>query len=263
MQNAAFSALGLDLVYVAWRLPRGAIKSCTEAMRAMGIRGLNITVPHKIDVLPCLDAIDPAAARIGAVNTIVNEDGRLTGYNTDAAGFIQGIDAADTPVKDMDVVVLGAGGAARAVVFSLLEQGARVTVLNRDVSRAESLARDASTAFGMPVLFGTLSDASLEDYVPRASLLVNTTVVGMHPLADVSPCPQRLLRAGLAVCDIVYNPRLTVLLRDAAERGATTIEGVEMLVRQGAAAFELWTGRPAPVQVMRSVVLEELQRAAH
>ena len=263
MQNAAFDHAGLDFVYVAWRLPRGAARSGADAMKALGIRGLNVTVPHKVDILPYLDSVDPRASRIGAVNTIVNDGGQLLGCNTDAVGFGQGIEAHGIHVQGLEVVVLGAGGAARAVVFWLLDSGARVTILNRDVERAASLAHDAALLVGGPVVHDALTDASLESHVPRAALLVNTTSVGMHPLENVTPCPRRLLRRDLAVCDIVYTPRETELLRDAALCGAVTVDGVEMLVRQGANAFELWTGIRAPVELMREVVTRELGRGSH
>ena len=262
MQNAAFAAAGLDFVYVAFRLARGAARECAAAVRTLNLRGLNVTVPHKVEILPYLDAVDPGAARIGAVNTIVNEGGRLTGYNTDAVGFLQGLEVKGIALQGVDVVVLGAGGAARAVVFSLVERGARVTVLNRDASRAEALAHDVSASYDRAVGHGALDAAALQSLLPGAALLVNTTSVGMHPLADATPCPAALLRPGLAVCDIVYNPRPTLLLREAAGRGAATVDGVEMLVRQGAKAFELWTGIGAPVEVMRAVVVRELDHAA-
>jgi shikimate dehydrogenase len=263
MQNAAFAAAGLDFVYVAFRLSRGAARECAAAVRTLNLRGLNVTVPHKVEILPFLDVVDPGAARIGAVNTIVNEGGRLTGYNTDAVGFLQGIEAKEISLEGAPVVVLGAGGAARAVVFSLVERGARVTVLNREEARAKALANDASASYGRPVAHGALDEQSLQSLLPGTALLVNTTSVGMHPLADATPCPGALLRPGLAVCDIVYNPRPTRLLREAAMNGAATVDGVEMLVRQGAKAFELWTGSGAPVEVMRAVVVRELERAAH
>ncbi len=263
MQNAAFDAVGLNYVYVPLRLPRGAARIGAESMRALGIRGLNVTVPHKVDILPFLDSVDPQARRIGAVNTILNEDGLLTGFNTDAAGFTEGLSRCNIDVDGAEVVVMGAGGAARAVVFSLYERGALVTILNRDAARAASLARDVSATGLGPVKNGGLTDAELELRLPRAVLLVNTTSVGMHPLEGESSCPRRLLRPDLAVCDIVYNPRDTLLLREAASCGAATIDGVEMLVRQGARAFELWTGVAAPVELMRSVVTEELERASH
>ena len=263
MQNAAFAELALDYTYVPFRLPRGAAHAGADAMRALGIRGLNVTVPHKVEIVPFLDSIDPQALRIGAVNTVVNENGRLVGYNTDAGGFGQGLRLCNVNVSGADVVIIGAGGAARAVAFSLSENGAQLTILNRDGGKAESLARDVSTAVGADVSYGVLTEAGLESRLDGATLLVNATSIGMHPNEGVTPCPRRLLRRDLAVCDIVYNPCETRLLQDAREIGAVVVNGVEMLVCQGARAFELWTGSPAPVALMRSVVTQELERASH
>ncbi|MBN1153066.1 MAG: shikimate dehydrogenase [Dehalococcoidia bacterium] len=263
MQNAAFEHAGLDYVYVPWRLPRGRAASCVEAVRTLGIRGLNVTVPHKVDILRYLDVVDDRATRIGAVNTIVNQAGRLSGYNTDAEGFLQGLRAGGIDVRGMQVVVMGAGGAARAVVFSLVDGGAQVTILNRDPGRAAELARDVCGGQPPTIGHGLLTADVLEQHLKAAALLVNTTSVGMHPMEGESPCPLALLRRDLAVCDIVYNPRETLLLRGARDLGAVTVDGVEMLVQQGARAFELWTGVKAPVDVMRSVVVRELGRASH
>jgi len=262
MQNAAFAYAGLDYVYVPWRVPTGASADCVDAIRTLGIRGLNVTVPHKVDIMSHLDDVDPVAARIGAVNTIVNEAGRLTGYNTDADGFLAGLRSAGIDVCDADVVVMGAGGAARAVVFSLLDHGASVIVLNRNPERAAALAQDVFAAGAGSVAHGRLCSDELERCLRGARLLVNTTSAGMHPSAGECPCPPSLLRPDLAVCDIVYNPRETTLLRSAAASGAIVVDGVEMLVRQGARAFELWTGCSAPADVMRNTVLRELAGAA-
>ncbi|MCK5212893.1 MAG: shikimate dehydrogenase, partial [Dehalococcoidia bacterium] len=160
------------------------------------------------------------------------------------------------------VVLMGAGGAARAVAYSLADRGAKLVILNRTHERAASLASEVTKAMGAPVQHGTLDADSLREWLPEASLLVNTTSSGMSPGNNQSPCPERLLHPNLTVCDIVYNPRRTMLLRQAAARGARTIEGVEMLVWQGAIAFQLWTGMQAPVGIMRATVEEELNRAA-
>ncbi len=262
MQNAAFEAVGVDYVYVPFRLRRGAANICTGAMRALGVRGLNVTVPHKVDIIRHLDWVERSAMRIGAVNTILCEEGRLYGYNTDAPGFVRSLESCGVDVGGMEVVVMGAGGAARAVVFSLVDRGACVTVLNRDEARAASLADDVA-ASGFRVSHGALTDRRIEAQLLLAGLLVNATSVGMHPRRDESPCPRRYLRRDLVVCDLVYNPPETMLLRDAATVGAATINGVEMLVQQGALAFELWTGVRAPVDVMRSVVCKELGYDSH
>lgn len=262
MHNAAFQVVGLDCVYVPFRVPWGAAEVAAIAARSMHLGGLNVTVPHKVDIMPFLDSVDPAALRIGAVNTVVNDGEKLTGYNTDARGFVRALDTYGVDVTDKDVLVLGAGGAARAVVFSLLDRCAKVTVLNRDGAKAAGLSSDVSAETVGGIAYGALSDADLDEYLPRCTLLVNATSVGMHPGRNESPCPRRLLRPNLVVCDIVYNPIETLLLREARECGATVISGDEMLVQQGALAFELWTGIAAPVEVMRSAVRQELNSGA-
>lgn len=263
MQNAAFNVARLDYVYVPFRLPRGSARACATAMREMGIRGLNVTVPHKVDIIPFLDWVDPRALRIGAVNTIVNDAGVLRGHNTDAAGFMRGLEGGGVDVRGARVVVVGAGGASRAVTMALVDGGASVTLLNRDAGRAAALAADVTRNAGRAVGHGTLDEESLAAALRGASLLVNTTTVGMHPHAGASPVGAEHLRRDLTVCDIVYNPPETMLLRQTRECGARAISGIEMLVGQGALAFELWTGVPAPVEAMRSAVREELARAAH
>ncbi len=263
MHNVAFETSGLNFVYVPFRLPRGAAEIGARAMRSLGIRGLNVTVPHKVDIMRFLDQVEPSAMRIGAVNTIVSKDGYLCGHNTDAPGFLRGLELHGIEVKDKEVVVLGAGGAARAVAFSLLDRGARLTVLNRNVVKAASLAEDVAVATGARIMHDVLADTALETRLASASLLVNATTGGMHPHWNETPCPRRYLRRDLAVCDIVYNPPQTRLLKDAAASGAVVVNGVEMLVQQGALAFQLWTGTAAPVDVMRSIVCRELGHGSH
>ncbi len=263
MQNAAFRACKVDYVYVPFRVPRGSAEAAALAMRNIGIRGLNVTVPHKVDIVTYLDEVDPLAVRVGAVNTVVNDSGKLRGYNTDAAGFMRGLQGAGVQVSGARVVVLGAGGASRAIVLALVDAGASVVIVNRNADRAASLAVDVESETGLPVGHSGLTEENLCVELPRASLLVNTTTVGMYPSIGTSLVAAGHMRPGLTVCDIVYNPRETMLLRQAREGGAIAVEGVEMLIGQGALAFELWTGVPAPVDVMRAAVYEELAGAAH
>ena len=262
MQNAAFQAANLDYAYVAFPVSGDDILRCAGAVRTLGIRGLNVTVPHKVAIMSTLDEIDSLAGHVGAVNTIVNDGGKLTGYNTDGPGFMRALAGAGLNVAGKAVVLLGAGGAARAVAYSLAEDGARLTILNRSVTRAEALAREISATRNDHVGYAPLERACLAEKLAAAEILVNTTSVGMSPDVDATPCPQDLLRENLAVCDIVYHPLQTRLLREADAAGATTIGGAEMLIYQGAQAFELWTGVSAPVEVMRRAVMERLAGAA-
>ena len=266
MHNAAFAALGLDWRYVPLpvdsALP-GAVGDAVRGMRAMGLRGINVTVPHKQAVLPFLDRIAPAAQAMRAVNTIIVEaDGSLTGDNTDAPGFVADLRAHGVEPAGQRVLVLGAGGSARAIVYGLAQAGAtHITVANRSAERAAALLADLR-----PFLGGAHLDiVALPDGVPEAAndadLVVNCTSLGMTPRAETTPWPADLpFRPAQAVYDLVYNPADTLLLRQAQADGAHAIGGLGMLIWQGALAFEHWTGQMPPVDVMRAAAEAHLRR---
>ena len=258
MHNAAFRQLGMDWAYLPFRVEEEAVGRAIEGVKALNIRGLNVTIPHKTAVIPYLDGLDPAAERMGAVNTIVNDNGKLTGYNTDAAGFLRALRENNIEPEGTNIVVLGAGGASRGISFLLAENGADLTILNRRPERAEDLARQVSTATGTGVKALALDEANLSLALEKADVLVNTTRVGMIPDVDRTLVPAGQLRSDLAVFDIVYNPLKTRLLADAGAAGALTIGGLEMLVWQGALAFTLWTGQAAPVDLMRKTARKAL-----
>lgn len=260
MHNAAFAAGGLDFIYVPFRVEKERLEEAIGGLRSLNMRGLNVTIPHKVAVIPFLDGLDELAGKIGAVNTIVNEEGRLTGHNTDAGGFLRALAESGIEPAGKKVVVLGAGGAARAIAFTLAGNGASPVILNRklEFGWAVSLAGQLEQAFNMKVAARELTEANLEAALRRADILINATSVGMSPHANETPVPRRLLKAELAVFDVVYNPRKTRLLAEAAAAGAVTISGLEMLVWQGALAFELWTGHKAPVTLMREEALKAL-----
>ena len=258
MHNAAFKALGIDYRYLPFRVRAADLGEAIGGLRALHIRGLNVTIPHKTAVIPFLDKLDPSAERIDAVNTIVNDDGVLTGYNTDAAGFLQALLEKGIEPAGKSVVVLGAGGAAKGISFILAERGAHPVILNRHPGRAEELARRIAQALKKEIKARPLSEADLAAALAKADILVNTTSVGMVPGTEDTPVPAKLLRPGLVVFDIVYNPIQTRLLREAEAAGARTIDGLAMLVWQGALAFEKWTGRKAPVDLMRETAVKAL-----
>lgn len=260
MHNAAFRKLGLDYIYVAFRVKPPELEQAIAGMRALNIRGLNVTIPHKVNVIPFLDNIDPLAEKIGAVNTIVNDDGVLTGYNTDASGFLRAMRESGVEPAGKNVVVLGAGGASRAVSFILADSGAKLTILNRklELDWAEELAGRISQVFNIEVRAMELNRTNLAAILSKTDILVNTTSVGMSPNIEQAPLDTDLLHSGLAVYDIVYNPVETRLLQEAAAAGAKTIGGLNMLAWQGAIAFEKWTGREAPVDLMRSEAVKFL-----
>jgi len=261
MHNAAFRETGIDYLYVPFRVKKEELDKAIEGMRALNIKGLNVTIPHKVAVLQLLDKLDPLAEKIGAVNTIVNDDGVLSGYNTDATGFLQALLEREIEPKGKNVVILGAGGASRAISFILADRGAHLVILNRllELDWAEELAKRISQIFSRKVEALELNKENLTRVLEKTDILVNATSMGMSPNIDETPVTADLLKPGLIVYDIVYNPAKTRLLREAEAAGAKTIGGVDMLVWQGALAFEKWTGRKAPVELMKEEAIKLLQ----
>jgi len=261
MHNAAFRELGLDFRYKLRSVkPEALGHFVSSIMRRPDVRGASVTIPHKVSVMAHLDEVDVVARRIGAVNTIVNEDGWLKGYNTDSTGALRSLEDAFGDLRGAKVVILGAGGAARAISYQLAALVEELVILNRTLERAENLA---NSLIEFPecrseVSAHSLTSESLERSLERADIVINATSVGMKPNTDASPIDSGLLRPDLLVLDIVYNPPMTKLLREAEAAGASTLTGIGMLVYQGAAAFKLWTGRNAPVETMMRSVEEAL-----
>jgi shikimate dehydrogenase len=252
MQDAAFAACGLAWRYELWPVPAEALAITVAGLRRGVIAGANVTVPHKTAVLPLLDELSAAAQRLGAVNTIVHADGRLIGHNTDVTGFWAALEAAGELPSGSHAVILGAGGAARAVYWALHEHAIPTTVLARNVGAAAALLTLTDNGDGQA---GTLDSITLRLALEGATLLVNTTSAGMWPHADESPLPPGVtLPPDLLVYDLVYRPRRTRLLAQAAAAGCRTLDGLGMLLHQGAASFELWTGQRAPLAVMRAAL---------
>ena len=245
MHNSALAQAGLDGCYLAFRVKD--IAAAVSGIRGLGIRGASITIPHKISVMKYLDQVDSLAADIGAVNTVVNRRGILHGFNSDSAGAIKAL-TEKTDIDGKDVAVVGAGGAARAVGFGIMQEGGRLTVINRTREKGERLASDLDCEFK------PLSEIKQLPF----HIIVNATSAGMTPHYDSVPVNTDLLENGTVVMDMVYNPLKTRFLAEAEKIGCTTVDGVAMFVNQGAIQFELWTGEKAPVDVMRKVVLDDL-----
>lgn len=248
MHNAAFEAVGVNAHYEARDVAPENLAEVVASLRDPAVLGANVTIPYKLEVLPLMDSLTNSAEAIGAVNTIVNRQGRLLGHNTDASGFLRALqEDAKLSLSGATVVMFGAGGAARAVAYALLGAGiARLQVYNRTAERAEGFAADFGT-------LEVLAEADLAEAVHQADLLVNTTSAGMERNGldpDVSPLPAGVLPRDGFVCDLVYRPERTRLLKDAEASGLRTQNGLSMLVYQGAEAFHCWTGRTAPVEVM-------------
>lgn len=261
MHNAAFKNLGLDYEYVPFELTPGDLAEAVNGFRALHFAGFNVTIPHKEAIIPLLDEVTKLARIIGAVNTVVNQEGKLIGYNTDGAGFIDSLkEDANLDPKEKAAVVLGAGGGSRAVSIMLAEAGAKSIAL-ADVreEKAKDLSEYIDSYFKITCHSVKVNSQELQKAVDSADLLVNATPIGMHPKTDQSPLAENIkLPKGLLVYDLVYNPAETKLLKTAKASGCKTCGGLGMLVRQGASAFTLLTGKEAPVSVMRQAAEKAL-----
>ncbi|SKC98128.1 shikimate dehydrogenase [Burkholderia sp. YR290] len=247
VHNAAYQALGVDYTFVSFGVEDAA--GAIDAMRTLGIRGLNVTMPHKQAVIPHLDALDETAREIGAVNTIQNRDGHLTGYNTDCAGAVRALEEV-TSLAGQRIALLGAGGAARAIAWGVQRAGGHVTVFNRTASRGQDLAHDFGLAFG----------GDLGDFDPHAfDGVVNATAAGFRA-PDVNPLRDAQLAPHLFVMDAAFIPVRTKLIRDAAALGCRVIDGTRMLLHQFCGQVELYTGKAAPIDVMSTALLDEIAR---
>ncbi len=260
MHNAAFNALGLDYVFLAFKVKPAEIENAVDGMRALNIRGLNVTMPHKTNIIKHLDRVDLSAQIVNSVNTILNKENLLFGFNTDGVGALKALKENGVQLKGRKVLLLGAGGAARAIAYTLAKEADELAVLNRTVKQAQELTKLLQKSLNKKVVAGSLSPVDVQNSIQDSDILVNATSVGMKPKADESPIPPQLLRSNLAVMDIVYNPLETKLAKEAKEAGAKVVSGVEMLIYQGAESFSLWTGKVAPVEVMRQAALTHLKK---
>lgn len=256
MHNAAFKALGMDYAYVAFDVDPSNLKSAIEGAKSLNIKGFNVTIPHKIEVMEFLDEIDPVASLIGAVNTIDFKN--LKGYNTDGIGAVRSIEEV-TSIKNKNVIVAGAGGASRAISCYLAKYSAdSITILNRNVERAEKLAGDISDS-GLIDDIKSDSISAINNYLGDADILVDTTPIGMHPHIDDEPIATfDNMHEDLVVFDAVYNPNETVLIKEAIKAGVKPVYGIKMLLYQGAESFKIWTGQDAPIDVMENALRQTL-----
>jgi len=251
IHNRAFKQLGWNAVYLAFE-----VKDLEEAMkgiRGLGVKGVSVTIPFKTEIVPLLDKVEGLARKIGAVNTIVNQGGKLIGYNTDSDGALRALEG-KMNLRGRKIVLLGAGGAARAIGFGLKEKDCHLIIVNRSKKRGESLSRGLGCDY-LPL--SSLDKMKAEEL--EADVIINATSLGMYPRGGETPIPKGLLKKGMTVMDVVYQPLWTRLLREAKERGCVTVNGLEMLVRQAAAQFEIWTGRRLEVGQIKKDLLRTLR----
>jgi shikimate dehydrogenase len=259
MHNRAFEELGLDFVYLAFRVED--VRSAVSGMRALeNFRGMSVTIPHKVAIIEHLDQITEVDQQIGSINTVVNEGGKLRGFGSDGPGARQALQESGVEVAGQPVLILGSGGAARAIGFDLAHRAppSSLVILGVVEDELEALVRDLGKRTAVNVTGEALTEASLAGRIAESRVLIHATPIGMHPREDESLVPPELMHADLAVMDIVYNPYETRLLAEARARGIETIPGIEMFVNQALFQFEAWTGERAPKQVMKQVVLDHL-----
>ncbi len=262
MHSTAFQALGLDYTYEAIDVEPEDLKETLGRLREEGYAGLNVTLPHKQEMIKHLDELEKDAEIIGAVNTVVIEQGKMVGLNTDMTGFSEWLLPHQSRLEGAAVLLLGAGGSARAVLAALMlrNKPAQVTVLNRTLENAEQLVasfRDLQPSIRLSA--ESLFDDTVQQFVGEASVIINTTSVGMKPYADASPLEEVAFDKKQMVMDLIYVPPETKLIETAAKAGATALSGVEMFLNQGAASFRRWTGKTMPLDLVRKAVLEKLQ----
>lgn len=260
LHNAAFDALELPFVYVAHDVQPGCVARALDGIRVMGYRGLSVTIPHKVEAMQGVDHVDPIAQGIGCINTVVNDDGRLVGYNSDGLGALGALRDAGADPEGKEVLLLGSGGAARAIAISIAREAPpkQLRILGVKMDELDGLVQDVAQCGEATVVGQELTDSTLESAIAQADILLHCSPIGMHPNEGNSLVPPHMLREQMVVFDAVYNPRRTQLLQDAAAAGCRTIEGIEMFLGQAYVQFELWTGQPAPRDVMRQVVEEKL-----
>ncbi|MDQ0192028.1 shikimate dehydrogenase [Paenibacillus wynnii] len=254
MHTAALRAMGISGAYVPLHITPDKLGEAVEAIRTLGFRGVNVTIPHKVAVMAYLDILHESAKDIGAVNTIVNDNGVLTGYNTDGIGYVRSLKAeAISDLTGTRILVIGAGGAARGIIAALLQEGpASIVVSNRTADKALELAEEWSSK-------GNITGIGLDsipELLKEIDVIINTTSVGMYPHMDESPVDTTLFCEGMVVSDLIYNPLRTRLLQESLERGCRIHGGLGMFVYQGAYALEYWTGQDAPIGVMRQTILD-------
>lgn len=259
IQNAAFRRTGLDAIYVTFQVKKRDLNAAVIGGLALDIRGFNVTIPHKIRITRYLDTLDQEASNIGSVNTVVNHKGSLKGFNTDSVGALKTVK--NERLRGASVLLLGAGGAARAIGHAFAPEVKQMRIVNRTISNARELERALLRKYQCKVFSSSLSKRKMKEFVESADLIVNASSMGMKGKHD-PPIRRGWLHPSHTVFDIVYDPPLTTLLRNARSAGAQRVDGLEMLLNQGAASFELWTGKSAPIMEMRRALFHGMMSHA-
>jgi len=259
MHNAAIQDLGLDYLYIAFDVPPNKLKEALKGLKSLNIKGINVTLPYKEKAIKFIDKVDEIAQKIGAINTIKNEGGFLIGRNTDAEGANKALIDAGCEFAGKNVVLIGAGGAAKAVSYSLASATNKITIINRTEDRAKKLVSELKSRTGLNIESKKYSENILKEEIGNADILINATPIGMYPTIDISPVSKKILHSDLFVFDLIYNPLETQLIKNSKEIGCQTLSGLDMLVNQGALAFEWWTNRKPNLELMKLKIIKNLE----
>lgn len=262
IQNAAFRSGEIDAVYVPFQVKPGSLRAAIQGLRALEVKGFNVTAPHKVKVLRCLDKIETSADTIGSVNTVINENGKFCGYNTDGVGGLKALEEAGVSPDGKSVLIFGAGGASRAIAYTLARRASSIRLVNRTIAKAKQLASRLQEKRNIDVEYASLSSKRLRGFVEQADIVVNASSMGMGAKVNL-PIEAKWLRSDQCLFDLVYKPPQTKMLEYASSAGAKSVNGLDMLVNQGACAFELWTGRKAPILEMRRAITPKLLAMKH
>ncbi|MFX1258561.1 MAG: shikimate dehydrogenase [Promethearchaeota archaeon] len=258
MWNPALHELGLDYIYVAFDVHPDNLKEAVEGFRALEIKGINVTIPHKEKIIPFLDEIEEVALKIGAINTIKNDDGYLKAKNTDAGGARKSLLDAGCIISGKKILILGSGGVARALCYILSEEADDIVLTDILEEKAITLANEVKEKMDANIIGKLSNETIIKEEIEDANILINATPIGMYPRINVTPIPKKLLQSDLFVFDVVYNPLETLLMKEAAEIGCKTLGGLDMLVNQGVLAFEWWTGKTPNSTLMKNKIIDFL-----
>ena len=258
MWNPALLELGLDYVYIAYDVHPNNLQKAVDGFRALDIKGINVTIPHKEEIIKFLDEIEPIAEKMGAINTIKNENGYLIARNTDAAGARKSLIESGFSLTESNILFLGSGGVARSMAYLLSEEAHKIILTDVVEQKAIAVANEIKNNMKTDIEGKLASEKILAKELKNIDLLINATPIGMHPHIDATPLSKKLLHKDLFVFDVIYNPMETKLMREAAELGCKTLSGLDMLVNQGVLAFEWWTGKSPNSQLMKNKIIEFL-----
>ncbi len=258
MWNPALQELGLDYIYVAFDVHPDNLEKAMIGIRTLEIEGINVTLPHKKTILRYIDKVDPLALKIGAINTIKNEEGVLKARNTDAGGAKKSLLESGLNISGKNILILGAGGVSRAIAHILAEEADKIILIDLIEKRAKQLANEIKDSLKIDIEGNLSNKENIEKYVKKTDVLINATPIGMYPRVDETPVPKDLLHDDLFVFDVVYNPLETKLMKQAAEIGCKTLGGLDMLINQGILAFEWWLDKKPNKNLMKNTIIEFL-----